>query len=308
MVTLKQFRIFYNKAIFPELVRMEYKRKRLVLLLAFSAFLLLATLVLEIKVKLAIFSFLLVIPIVGYLIFLYTRVRKFRRTFKPNVVNLILDYLNEQPNFSDLSYDATNSIPKEIFHSSGIFKTSADFFLGEDYITGQVGEMPFELCEMEVREISMASNKLRPVFRGLFISCIFNEETEGVLRFWPKDKKRLLTRSIRAAAVAGLEDVEHEILHEPFEEKFLTYALPDTYVVGLLPETLQVALESYATTYGKELYVSYFDKQIFVGVSSEKDMLEPRIFRSNQQFKLIYDFFKDIYLALLIIQDFDQLR
>ncbi|NJN33816.1 MAG: DUF3137 domain-containing protein, partial [Saprospiraceae bacterium] len=44
---------------------------------------------------------------------------------------------------------------------------------------------------------------------------------------------------------------------------------------------------------------------IYIGITQEKDLLEPVLMQSNISFDLIYEFYRDITLLLSIVLDID---
>lgn len=303
---LADFRQYYNTSIHPELMRLERLRRRLLALVFGSIFFLIILSGILLYLNVALYFFLMFIPGGYYLFYLGQQIQGFRQTFKPRVIQLILDFMNESLNTRQLQYTAKRHIPWEIFEESRLFKTPKDYFLGEDYIEGLIGEMPFEMSELQVREISPASNRLQEVFEGVFLYATFPEENEGTLAFWPRHRKKYLTRTIKAYVAAGAENVDHEIMDEQFLDHFVVYATPDTKVASVLTASMQERLADYATSTGKEIFGSFQDQQIYVAVTEEKDLLEPHIFRSNRSFDLIRQFYQDISLITKIVEDFDQ--
>lgn len=305
---IDEFRRYYNSSIHPELVRMERLRLRLLLLTAGSVAVLFGLFLLLIYLNLAFITLFVSIPVVFYLAYLGYRMQRFRQTFKPRIVRLILEFMNEALNYRELRYDDRGKISKARFLRSGIFKTDAPYYEGEDYIVGLVGEMPFEMSELSVREISPASNKLQDIFEGIFIYAVFAEEdSEGEIVVWPRRRKHTLTRSIKEFTWNGGGNVDHEIMNAEFRELFLVYATPDTHVIGLLPEEMQEALVQWVRLTGKDIYISFIDRDIYCGVSEpNKDLLEPHIFSSNLNFDLIREFYLDISQVLQIIRIYDQ--
>jgi len=99
MNRLDEFRLFYNHTIHPELLRQEKKRKRLLRLIFLSSILLVGLVFLEFYLKTFVLSLFLLLPIGLYISYLLYRVRKFIADFKPQVVNLILDFFDDGPNY-----------------------------------------------------------------------------------------------------------------------------------------------------------------------------------------------------------------
>ena len=254
-----------------------------------------------------ILSLFLVVPITFYMFYLGYRIQVFRQEFKPRIVGLILDYLNGQLNYANLSYEPKSMIPKLLFQQSGIFHTRGDYYQGEDFIKGMVGEMPFALSELVVRELSPMTSKLQDVFEGIFMHAIFPEgDTQGNIVVWPRHRKQYLTRSIKEYNFRGGVNQDYEINNPFFREMFLTYAMPGTHVQGILSEPMQEAIVRYVEFTGKDMYLAFIDRHIFAGIWEESDLLEPAIFSSNIHFELIREFYFDIMVALKIVEDFDQ--
>ncbi len=306
MNRLEDFRIYYNHTIYPELVRLERLRIRLIRLIFFSVLVGLIMLVVELYLSILLVALLLTLPVLVYISYLGYRIQRFQQTFKPQVMNLILDFMNGLPNYTDLKYDAKKKLDKSVFLHSGIFATNGEYYRGEDYISGKVGEMVFELCELDVREISPVSNKLTTVFEGVFLKAIFGEEAEGSIIIWPRKQRQYLTRSIKAFNWQGGENMDSEILNDQFREKFLVYATEDTHVVGILSDPMQDSLVKYVEETGKDIYLSFQDREIYAGITEPRDLMEPFVLRSNLSFDLVREFYLDIELALRIVQDFDQ--
>lgn len=308
MQRLDQFRIFYNHTIHPELMRMERLRIRLVRLLASSLLFLAALIMVELYLNILVITLVMAIPITFFVIYLSIRIRRYVFTFKPNVMNLVCDFIDDGPNMGTLHYDPKRMIPKETFLESGIFATSAPLYEGEDFFEGKVGEMPFELCELTVAEYHRIYNKLDEVFKGIFLCAAFPENVSDdvAICIWPRQYRQFLSRSIRAFTFEGGKNADDEILNPNFKEAFMTYATRSTHVAGILSDPMQEAIVEYRRKTGKEIYLSFIGKKIYLAVTEPRDILEPNIFRSNVSFELVRTFFEDITLLLEIVKDFDQ--
>ncbi len=250
--------------------------------------------------------FLLVLPVVFYVGSLYLRIERFRQSFKPAIMRLLLDFINELPNFRSLQYEAQRPILRDRFERSGLFRPHPDSYRAEDYIRGLVGEMAFEMGEAYVQEISPASNRLQLVFSGLFVHAIFNEPTSGRLAVWPRYKLRRLKRSVDAYVGANGRSADVEVMNNRFQEIFAVYAHPGTKVAGILTPSMQDAILSFYDREQRDLYFAVHNQDLFIGLEHGYDLLEPHFFQSNVSFQLIRQFYTDIMLILTVIQDFDQ--
>ncbi len=305
MKRLEDFRIYYNHTIHPELLRLERKRKRLLILLFSSIFLLFAILFLQFYLNILAVSLFLMIPFGLYITFILYQIQRFKTTFKPHVVNLILDFIDDGLNFGTLKYNSKRFISKDRFLASKIFVTEAPEYKGEDHISGKIGELDFEMCELTVKEFSKVRNRLNYVFKGVFLHTTFNRPLRGEIIILPEEFKQYLSRSIKSFNSKGGVEIEG-LLTEPFNEAFMTYATRDANVAALLSEEMQDAIVEYREDSGKEIYVSFIGNDIYIGITEPKDILEPFIFSSNVSFDLVREFFEDIHVLLSIIEEFDR--
>jgi len=305
MQRLEDFRLFYNHTIHPELMRMEKKRKRLLLLLFFSILLFISIIILEIYLDVLALTLFFMVPIGFYASYLLIQIKRFVDAFKPGVVDLVLDFIDDGPNFGDLKYDSKGLIPKQRFLDSRIFATKAPEYKGEDFIFGKIGELDFELCELNVRESSRVQAKMESVFRGVFLHAKTNIPTQGAIIVWPREFKQYLTRSIKAFTAKGGDNIDESLEVESFRELFTTYATPDASIFKTLNYEMQVELANYTITTGKEIFASFIGDDIYVGISEPKDILEPYIFRSNVSFDLVKEFFEDLQMLFSIVDTFD---
>lgn len=306
MKRLEEFRIYYNHTIHPELMRMERLRLRLIGLFAFSAVLFFGVFILHFILKILPLTLLLMVMLGFFMAWLVIRIQKFRRTFKPNVISLVLDFIDDGLNLGTMYYDAKRKIERGKFLGSGIFFTPANIYEGEDYITGKVGQMEFELCELDVKEISQVRNAVETVFQGFFLHAVFPENLEGIIVAWPRHQRQYFTRAMKNFTGLGGKNVDHEILNKGFKEAYITYASADTHVVGIMPETMQEAIMEFKAKAKADVYLSFINKDLYLGMWEEKDMLEPTIFKSNLSFELIKEFFDTILMLLKVVEDFDR--
>ena len=117
MQRLHEFRLFYNHTIHPELLRMERKRKRLLFLLFFSILFLIVIAILDRYVGILVVTLFFLGFLGFYITFILYRIRQFVITFKPNIVNLILDFIDDEVNYGKLTYEPKGKIPKTTFSS-----------------------------------------------------------------------------------------------------------------------------------------------------------------------------------------------
>ncbi len=306
------FRVFYNQNIYPELVNLERRRQRLIRLLALSAFFLLGIVAIQIYIDIFALTLTLFIPIGLWVAYLAHQVRVYYLEFKPRIVTLVLDFIDNDVNYRELRYQAKGGIPKEKFLASKIF-TRADIYHAEDFITGWVRELPFEMCELDVREFSPVRSKLDLVFRGVFVcGDFYRADMLGSVLILPDTYRKYLSRSERAFHRMGGRRVKKQLLDE-FEAVFDTYATPQVRVADVISEDLQRAILRFRERFlkanqQKDIYLSIIEDNVYIALSHPKDLLEPSLFRNNASFEVVREFYEDIRLLLEILSELDVLN
>lgn len=306
------FRLFYNQSIHPELLNLENRRLRLIRLLGLSGLLLLFIVALQLYLSIFLVTLLLLLLVGCWVAYLVFRVQVFYREFKPRIVSLLLDFIDNDVNYSFEKYDPKGMIPASRFFESKIF-VQADEYQGEDLIRGQVRETPFELCELRVREFSPARSKLDRVFYGIFLIADYQRwDMHGGVLVLPDAYRKYLSRSERAFHLIGGRRVRENLLPE-FEAFFDTYATSDVRVKDVMSPEMQRKILQFRQRFQvvnrkKEIYFSIIGDKIYLALSQDKDLLEPSILRSNVSYEVIREFFDDLQLLLDVVLDVDAMN
>jgi len=315
---MDRFRLYYNETIYPELKGLERRRIRLMILITSSIFFFLLLGYLSYASHVPALMLFLWIPITIYASFLVIQWQRFRDAFKPQVVNLILDFIDEgkkreEPDemYKDMAeagrrlrYDYKKFIPIERFQQSGIFAEPPTFYKGEDYIEGSVGSAEFEMCELNVKKLSYVKAGYDTIFRGVFFYSNFHKIAKGMVVILPKDDRQYLMTTIKGITKRGGQQ-ESISYPEGFDDEFLVYSNCDVEVEKLLSEEIFESIFNYKVKTGKDIYVSVVGSEIYIAVSHSEDILEPNFFTSNLSFHLVREFFEDLMLIISIIEDFD---
>jgi hypothetical protein len=305
MKRLEDFRIFYNHTIYPELQRMEKRRNRLILLLVVSASLCIVLFIIAQLLHIFSLSLLIILIEIFYALFLVQKIKNYIQTFKPRVMNLILDFIDDSINYGTLKYDANGGLDKKTFLSSNIFTPRSVSYTSEDYIGGNIGSIAFELSETRVTEFSRVKNMQDWVFDGVFMKAKLQIPVKGSLLIIPKTEKPYLSRTIKKWMSSGHVKVNNLIRNKTFRNRFETFANKKSNPMQFLTEGLQTSILQYIDQHDKLFYLSYKNGTIYLAVSEEKDILEPNIFKSNLKFTLIKEFYEDVYILLQILEDLD---
>ncbi len=306
------FRLFYNQTIHPELLHLEHRRLRLLRLLGLSALLLLIVVALQVYLSIFVVSLFLALMVGFWIAYLAFRVQVFFKEFKPRIVTLLLDFIDNDVNFTFENYDPKGLIPAGRFFESRIF-TSADEYMGEDLIRGQVRETPFEVCELRVREFSAVRNRLDRVFQGIFLIADFQRwDLHGGVLVLPDAYRKYMSRSERAFHLEGGRRVRDNMLPE-FEAFFDTYATPDVRVKDVMSPEMQRKILRFRSRFQevnrmKEIYFSIIGDKIYLALSQDKNLLEPSLLHSNVSYEVVREFYDDLRLLLEVVLDVDAMN
>jgi len=301
MQDIHDFRLFYNRTLHAELMRQERTRRRLLVLFATSVlvFALIGLVIYSLKIpSIALLSW---IPIAAWASFLGWRIRKFIAGFKPKIIQMILDFSKHHMTYSHKAF-----IPQEKFLQSRFFSSKAPYYKGEDYIAGAIGRQHFELCELDVRQNSRVVGSMIPVFRGIFFRAKTANEFNGEIVIIPKAERPYLTRTIKDLIRRG--DWTLNVKYPGFNDKFITYVSPQANTELIIHESFFGVLYEFAEKINKKVYMSFADGHVYIAVWEPKDILEPHIFRSNVSFKLVNEFYEDLYNIVSVIEEFDRLH
>ncbi|MFM2269235.1 MAG: hypothetical protein RL757_2676 [Bacteroidota bacterium] len=322
------FRIFYNTTIHPALMRLESERKQLWRWIFIAAIVAILLFIVFTVVAVPMLWYFYGLGLVGFFVWWSGKVTAFKLHFKPNIVNLVIDYIDNASNIGTLEYKVNASISKKTFQQSRLFNSAMPEFVGEDYITGTIGELAFEMSELSVMNFSDVRLRLDTVFSGVFLHATFRHdrnadliinkkdivrrELPGDIIIFPRVRKPQMTPTIKAfTRELGWEVVEGKNAAfsgkfvKGFKELFCVYAMRHARPENFLTDEMQKALVAYHEKTQKEMHLSLRGQDVFIAVEQQKDLLEPTIWRSNTSFELIREFYNDIQLLLEIVLDVD---
>lgn len=300
-----EFRIFYNQTIHPELMRLDKQRLRMLRRIFLSLVLMVGVAALVMAIGIFVLALIAVIPFVIYLYYQYRQIQKFREKFKPRVVELILDFIDNDLLFGELRYDAKGKISHDKFAKSNIFGVKPAVYEGEDFIEGRIGDVEFEMCELLVEEFSKVRKRLDLVFRGIFVRAKFFYPLNGKLLVLPRKSLPQRSEALKAFIRSDGQVMDPFVRHKHFLETYTVYGTKETKVSELLPKELMDFILVARERTG-EIQLSIFKENCFIAISNNKDILEPKIFQSNVSYELVREFYEDIFVALFIVTALDR--
>jgi hypothetical protein len=311
MKTLEVFKQFYTDSLVEPLKPIEALRKKTMFLLIGIILTLFAAMVAVFYLSprfgwdypiligaVVVFSFLAGLTI-------YFLPRKYVHSFKSIVIPLIIEFVNK-----DLTYSRNRHIPRSAFMKSQIFKKQPDEYTGDDLVSGKVGATFIRFSEIDASYTSILTNQeldatdQKRLFKGLFIIADFNKKFTGktivlpdtLEKFFGRLGKKMQSWDKRWGRQINLENPE-------FEKYFEVYGDDQVTSRYILSTSLMERITRFRKETKKSIALSFVDSLMYIAIPYNRNLFEPRLFRSILSFKPMGEYFHDLNLALGVIED-----
>ena len=306
--TLEDFTEFYNNTLLEDLKSLEQERRKIVskLIVVFVIILfILGFCLLMIKVNSGATAPFLFIPIIlciiTYAAICHFMTKGYVSTFKSLVIRRIVHFIDE-----NLNYDASEYIDHTTFMMSKIFTTRPNQYKGDDLVWGKTGATEIKFSEIHAEhESGSGKNKRRyTIFKGLFFIGDFNKHFTCETVVLPDTAEKLFgyfgqklqSMNVFRGQLIKLEDPE-------FESHFVVYGDDQIQARYILSMSLMERIVEFKKKTDREIYLSFIGSKVFVAVSYTKSLFEPRLFRTLLDFEPIREYFRDLQLAIGIVDD-----
>lgn len=233
------------------------------------------------------------IYILGY----YFITKKYKIRFKQKIISSIVNFID--PEFY---YSEAGGISDKQFKESCIFEKTPDIFTKEDFVKGMLKDTTFEFSEVKAEYSS--GDKTYTFFKGLFFIADFNKNFNGKTLVQPEFSQNFLgkigemlhSKSAFGGKFVKLEDLE-------FEKLFVVYSTDQIESRYILSLDLMRRITDFRNKLKKEVYISFVNSKVFVAIPKNKNLFEPRIFRTLLDFSQVQEYFEDLQLAIDIVED-----
>lgn len=299
MEDIGKFRRFYNDHLHRQLLGFEKQRIRLLLLLGLGVLLLIVFSIWILSFDLFALSVFLVVP--WFLLFRFFRYRAaiFRSGYKPIVMNGLLKYMD-----NELTYYPREYISKDTFERSHIFPNTIRKYKGEDYIMGKIGEIFFELCELEIFHVNPVRARMERWFGGIFFHANFNTAFNGRIVMLPRNRRQDFLATIKYYTRYGGYELT-QTGDQRFDEAFLVYLDRDAPYKDILTPELIGAINRYHLNSGKQVYASFYNSHFYMAIDEPQNLLQASVWHSNLSFERIVAYYQELLLFTQIVRDFD---
>ena len=314
----ESFSAFYKSTLLPALQELELERKQfikdifkntLLYLGAAAAFFLLGLsgiwpAMSGISIVIAGFSAVLGFIVVGYQ---YSQFNKrYTPDFKERIIKRIIHHIDDR-----LDYTPTSCIAEHQYAKSNIFTQRPDRYKGEDLICGKVGDTRISFSELHSEYKTTTTDKngrtqthWHTIFKGIFFEADFNKSFKTRTFVLPDTMektfgfigKKLQSMNFSRPPLVKLEDPE-------FEKHFVVYGEDQVEARYILSTSLMQRLTDFRNKTNKSVSLSFVDNSIFVAIPENKNLFEPKIFKSNLDPAFVQEYYNFLELTIGIVDD-----
>lgn len=294
-------RIFYNQRLVPMLSKMERKRKRMLLSLVLAFLLVFGGLLGVLVLKN--FPFTILLFVSGGLVLVWSNhsIRQFKQDFKPAIINLLLDFMDNKLNYGTLRFKPDHKVNLEDFIATGMVQKKPYKYLGEDQLSGKIGSFPFTSSELLVEEPAKVKGGLKTVFKGFFIKVSLDKAFEG--KYWVFSKK---DKPDHADALKVIYQEGGELMLDDAGSSLLFYATKPFPFSTFAQQGILDFLASRKDELESGFFWHVSGDKLYLAIREENDLLEPFIFRSNKRFDLIHSYYYQLSRLFKFVEVMEQ--
>lgn len=304
-----ELRAFFERELRGDLETLDAERKGILLKLGIVAAILAAS-VLGVVLFFQHFIALIIGGIVGVILLFFVGAwlsGDYRTKFKRTIVDRIVKFLDPT-----LHYEPNDCISQHEFQTSRLFLQGIDRYRGEDYVAGKLDKTAIRFSEVHAEYKTTSTDSKgntkttwHTIFRGLFFVADFNKHFRGVTVVLPDTAESVFGKWF-GQALQGMNFSRPGLvkLEDPdFEKLFAVHADDQVEARYILSPALMRRLIDFRNKTGSGVFVAFAQSQVYVALPLQKNLFEPRIWRSLVDLAMVEEFFKDLLLAVGIVED-----
>ena len=240
-----------------------------------------------------------------YIIVTYQQKRKYRQSFKTNVVTEIVRLYH-----ADWQYQFDSCINQVDYERSGLFPHQVDRYNGDDLVAGKIEKTDFQFSELhtQYKQVTYGAKGQRhehwvTIFQGLFMHADFNKNFSGSTYVLPDTAEKLFGafgQSLQKLSSRGdlvkLENVE-------FEKRFVVYSSNQVEARYILTPTIMEAMVNLSTRFDSTVYFSFVGSRVYFARSFSSGLFEPNLFRSGVNFGDVKEMFELFGMIEELVQE-----
>lgn len=314
MKTIEQLRDFFSTELRQEILAVESKRKRIVYKVV-ALFLVgivitvgLVYSMLQADMSIGwLFFVILVIPFLIMMIYFeLINNRDFYNDFKTRVIERIVKFVD--PSFTYISHKHIKPVQ---LVDSRMFAHLPKKYKGDDYVVGTIaGDLKVEFSEVHARHKAATEGKNAEwsnTFKGLFFVAEVPNAFKGQTFVLPAGEGVEVLYSSPKNPMPTPQSVE--VGDQNFRNLFHVYSTAPEEAKALLESgDLQQRLVDFRSHRANPVRFSFINNHINVGIWHEKDLFEPKIYKSLLDFSIIEEYYDDLYQAISVMEQIAKKR
>jgi hypothetical protein len=249
-----------------------------------------------------------VITFIVLLVMLKKNKNLYRNEFKLKVVKEIVHLIDP-----DWNYQPDGRISESSYRASELFPSQYDRYKGDDLVTGIIEKTDFRFSELHTEYETESTDsegdkktEWHTIFKGIFGHADFNKEIQGKTIVVPDSAERLFGRFGNKLQKMSGRGKLIKLENTEFEKKFAVYGSDQIESRYVMTPAMMEAMLNIRNNFSKNAYFSFIGSRVYFAMGFNKDLFEPRIFKSgvrfedmqqmNEQFRIIQIIVKELNL------------
>lgn len=252
----------------------------------------------------------LVLGLLWYFIFIHNDKKTFVYEFKRKVIKSIVKFIDE-----NLDFNPTKCVSQHVYMQSTLFQKHPDRYRGEDLVSGTIGNTNLEFSEIHSEYKTETRNskghkqtQWHTIFKGLFFVADFNRNFHGTTVVLPDLAEKMFGFLGQTLQKWNMSRDQLIKLEDPeFEKLFVVYGsdqIESRYILttSMMERLTQFHYKAKSAT-KKNIFISFTGNKIFVAIACDKNLFEPKVFSSNNDFNLIKEYFEYMQLCAGLVEE-----
>ena len=300
---------FYYKTLYPDLKDLEDKRQQLKQkVLSIGAFIvLIASLVAfyiishNLPIDFLIFDTFATVVVLSIL---YKKMTKnYAREFKELIIAPLIKEIESSFNYQPYKY-----ISPAYFNRAKFFTSNPDRTSGNDYVTGKIDGIEVTFCDFHAEKKhkdSKGRTSWSTMFQGLFVVTEFPKKFHSSTIVLPDFAQNIFGDFIGSLLQANNFSRKQLVkMDSPeFEKNFVVYGDDQVEARYILTPAFMQRILNFKKRSQAPLYLSFRGNIMYMGISYNKDMFEPSVFRSLLEYKIAMEYVDTLHLVMGLVDD-----
>ena len=309
MKTKSEVTDFYYKELYPHLQELEKERKKLKKkILILSSFILFITFFIAFYIYTHFFSiaslFFDGVIAVFLLSWLYKHLTKtYVYRFKNNIISPLIQEIG-----SSFTYEPFKYIMPTYFNRAKFFTSPPDRTSGNDYVSGKIDGIKISFSDFHAEKKhtdSKGRTSWNTMFQGLFVVTEFPKHFHSTTLVLPDFAQNIFGEFI--GSILQENNFSRKKLvkmdSSQFEKEFVVYSEDQIEARYILTPAFMQRVLNFKRRSKAPLYLSFRYNVMYMGISYNKDMFEPSVFRSLLGYKIAMEYIDTLHLVMGLVDE-----